>query len=86
MSIKVKTNNNTTTVRVGQQNAIKVVASNKSAAALGRMQEVTDVNINDRTTNTLLMFNGTEYIHVPTSTVLDLTDGTFDGVVDYGSF
>ena len=31
MSIKVKTNNNTTTVRVGQQNAIKVVASNKSA-------------------------------------------------------
>ena len=56
MSIKVKTNNNTTTVRVGQQNAIKVVASNKSAAALGKMQEVTDVNIDARTTNTLLMF------------------------------
>ena len=50
------------------------------------MQEVTDVNIDDRTTNTLLMFNGTEYIHVPSSTILDLVDGTFDGVVDYGSF
>jgi len=34
MAIRVKTNNNTTTVRVGQQNAIKVVASNQSAAIL----------------------------------------------------
>jgi len=73
-------------VRVGQQDGIKVVASNKAVAALGKMQEVTDVNIDARTTNTLLMFNGTEYIHVPTSTVLDLVDGTLDGVVDYGSF
>ena len=73
-------------VRVGQQDGIKVVASNKAVAALGKMQEVTDVNIDARTTNTLLMFNGTEYIHVPSSTILDLVDGTFDGVVDYGSF
>lgn len=88
MAIRVKTNNNTTTVRVGQQNAIKVVASNQSAAVgtLDQMSDVGDVNITDRATNTFLMFNGTEYVHVPASQILDLGDGTSDGELDYGGF
>ena len=44
-NIRVKTNNNTTTVRVGQTNAIKVVASNQSAATgtVDKLQNVGDV-------------------------------------------
>ena len=48
----VKTNNNTTTVRVGQTNAIKVVASNQSAA-VGTIDKsnVGDVNTGARANN-----------------------------------
>ena len=62
MAIRVKTNNNTTTVRVGQQNAIKVVASNQSAAVgtVDKMSRGGDVKITDRATNTVMRFNGTE--------------------------
>ena len=88
MAIRVKTNSNTTTVRVGQQNAIKVVASNQSAAAGTRdqMSSIGDVNITDRGNNTFLMYDGSEYVHVPASRILDLGDGTTDGELDYGSF
>ena len=72
-------------VRVGQQDGIKIVASNKSVttASIGN---ATDVDTGARTTNTFLMFNGTEYVHVPASQILDLGDGTSDGELDYGSF
>ena len=55
-NIRVKTNNNTTTVRVGQTNAIKVVASNQSAAVgtVDNMSNVGDVNTGARSTNTFL--------------------------------
>ena len=88
MAIRVKTNNNTTTVRVGQQNAIKVVASNQSAAVgtVDQMSSVGDVNINSRSNNTFLMFNGTEYIHVDAAQILDLADNTDDDAIDYGGF
>ncbi len=45
-NIRVKTNNNTTTVRVGQTTAIKVVASNQSAATstVDTLQNVGDIN------------------------------------------
>ena len=88
MAIRVKTNNNTTTVRVGQQNAIKVVASNSSAAVgtVDKMENVGDVNINSRSTNTLLMFNGSEYVHVDPAQILDLADNTDDDAIDYGGF
>ena len=66
-NIRVKTNNNTTTVRVGQANAIKVVASNQSAATttVDKLANVGDVNTNARANNTFIMFDGSEYIHVP---------------------
>jgi hypothetical protein len=80
MAIRVKTNNNTTTVRVGQQNAIKVVASNQSAAVgtVDQMSSVGDVNITARSTNTFLMYNGSEYVHVDAAEVLDLADTVSD--------
>ena len=88
MAIRVKTNNNTTTVRVGQQNAIKVVASNQSAAVgtLDQMSDIGDVNITDRATNTVMLFNGTEYVHVTAAQILDLADNTDDDAIDYGGF
>jgi hypothetical protein len=88
MAIRVKTNNNTTTVRVGQQNAIKIVASNQSAAVgtVDKLQNVGDVNINSRSNNTFLMFNGTEYIHVDAAQILDLADNIDDEAIDYGGF
>ena len=72
-------------VRVGQRDGVKIVASNKSVAA-AKIESAPDVNIGDRTTNTFLMFNGTEYVHVPASQILDLGDDTSDGELDYGSF
>jgi len=88
MAIRVKTNNNTTTVRVGQQNAIKVVASNQSAAVgtVDQMSNVGDVNTTDRATNTVMLFNGTEYVHVTAAQILDLADNTDDDAIDYGGF
>jgi hypothetical protein len=72
-------------VRVGQQDGVKIVASNKSVGAI-KIENAPDVNTGARTTNTFLMFNGTEYVHVPASQILDLGDGTSDGELDYGSF
>ena len=88
MAIRVKTNNNTTTVRVGQQNAIKVVASNQSAAVgtVDQMSSIGDVNTGDRATNTIMMFNGTEYVHVTARKLVDLSDGVEDNAFDYGNF
>ena len=87
-NIRVKTNNNTTTVRVGQSNAVKVIESNQSAdvGTVDNMANVGDVNTVDRATNTVMLFNGTEYIHVTPSQILDLADGTDDDSLDYGSF
>ena len=88
MAIRVKTNNNTTTVRVGQQNAIKVVASNQSAA-VGTVENVAnigDVNTGDRATNTIMLYNGTEYVHITARKLVDLADGVEDDAFDYGSF
>jgi len=87
-NIRVKTNNNTTTVRVGQTNAVKVVASNQSASVgtVDNMANVGDVNINARANNTFIMFNGSEYIHVPAHQIVDLADGSDDEAYDAGTF
>jgi len=87
-NIRVKTNNNTTTVRVGQTNAVKVVASNQSASVgtVDNMANVGDVNTNARANNTFIMFNGSEYIHVPAHQIVDLADGSDDEAYDAGTF
>jgi len=72
-------------VRVGQRDGVKIVASNKSVAA-AKIESAPDVNIGARTTNTFLMFNGTEYIHVDASEIMDLADTISDDIIDYGNF
>tara|TARA_B100000035_G_scaffold268731_1_gene242293 strand:+ start:261 stop:530 length:270 start_codon:yes stop_codon:yes gene_type:complete len=87
-NIRVKTNNNTTTVRVGQTNAIKVVASNQSAAVgtVDNLVNVGDVVSTGRAANTFLMYDGSQYIHVPAHQVVDLSDGSDDEAYDAGTF
>ena len=88
MAIRVKTSNNTTTVRIGQQNAIKVVASNQSAAVgtVDQVSSIGDVNVTERVSNTFMMYNGTEYVHVNAAEIMDLADSASDDAVDYGGF
>ena len=72
-------------VRVGQNNGVKVVASNTSVS-VSAVGSSSDVDTSARSTNTFLMYNGTEYIHVPASEILDLADTVDDSSIDYGSF
>jgi len=85
MSNKViKTNNNTTSVRVGQQDAIKVISSTN--LVLDDLVKIGNVNGDAQATNTFVMFNGTEYIHVDAAEILDLADSISDDTIDYGTF
>ena len=86
--IRVRTNRNNNVVRVGQANAIKVVASNQSAAVgtIDNLTNIGDVSMEGKETNTVLLYNGTQYIHVPPSQIVDLADGTDDDSYDAGSF
>jgi len=92
MAIRVRTNSNTTTVRVGQQNAIKVIASNKVASAVAgdevvvAMANIIDVDVDDRVANTFLMYNGSDYVHIDAARILDLADSIVDQAIDYGGF
>jgi hypothetical protein len=87
-NIRVKTNNNTTTVRVGQTNAIRVVASNQATTTgtVNNLTNVGDVVSTGRATNTFLMYDGSQYIHVPAHQVVDLADGSDDEAYDAGTF
>jgi len=86
-NIKVRSSNNSIVVRVGQTNATKVVASNTAASASGTLVAVaSDVLDTGRATNTFLMYDGSDYIHVDASQILDLADTTDDDTIDYGSF
>lgn len=72
-------------VRVGQNNGVKVVASNTSVST-SAVGSASDVDTGARAANTFLMYDGTEYIHVPASEILDLADTVDDSSIDYGSF
>jgi len=86
-NIKVRSSNNSIVVRVGQTNATKIVASNSAASAAGTLVAVaSDVLEDGRATNTFLMYDGSDYIHVDASQILDLADTTDDDTIDYGSF
>jgi hypothetical protein len=86
-NIKVRSRNNSIVVRVGQTNATKVVASNSAASAAGTLLAIaSDVVDTGLATNTFLMYDGSDYIHVPASQILDLADTTDDDTIDYGSF
>jgi hypothetical protein len=86
-NIKVRSRNNSIVVRVGQTNATKVVASNSAASSAGTLLAIaSDVVDTGLATNTFLMYDGSDYIHVPASQILDLADTTDDDTIDYGSF
>ena len=86
--IRVRTNRNNNVVRVGQTNAIKVVASNQSAAAstVDNITNIGDVSTEGKGDNTFLMYNGTEYVHVTARNIVDISDGIQDDAFDAGSF
>jgi len=87
--IKVKTNNNQLVVRVGQQNAIKVVASNTAASISNvNMDDILDVDITNRANRTLLMYDSATqtYIHVDAAQVVDLADNVDNDSYDAGTF
>lgn len=89
-NIKVKTNSNQITVRVGQQNAIKVVSANSSAATLtlDNLENIGDVDISSRGNNTLIMYDSVSqtYKHVDAAQILDLADAVDNEAIDYGTF
>ena len=86
-NIKVKSRNNSIVVRVGQSNATKVVASNVAASAAGTLVTIaSDVLDDGRATNTFLMYNGSDYVHVDATQIMDLADTVDDDTIDYGSF
>lgn len=86
-NIKVRSSNNSIIVRVGQTNATKVVASNVAASAAGTLEAIaSDVTSTGRSTNTFLMYDGSDYIHVDASQIMDLADTVDDDTIDYGSF
>lgn len=72
-------------VRVGQKNGVKVVASNTSVST-SAVGSASDVDTGARATNTFLMYDGTEYIHVDASQIMDLADTVDNNTIDYGSF
>jgi len=86
-NIKVKSRNNSIVVRVGQTNATKVVASNVAASAAGTLVTIaSDVLDDGRAANTFLMYNGSDYVHVDATQIMDLADTVDDDTIDYGSF
>ena len=72
-------------VRVGQKNGVKVVASNTSVS-VSQVGSASDVDTGARATTTFLMYDGTEYIHVDASQIMDLADTVDNDTIDYGSF
>ena len=49
-------------------------------------ENVGDINTGARANNTFIMFDGTEYIHVPAHQIVDLADGSDDEAYDAGTF
>ncbi len=86
--IRVRTNRNNNVVRVGQVSAVKVVASNQSAAvgSVDSLTNIGDVSMEGKGDNTFLMYDGTEYVHVTARRIVDISDGTQDDAFDAGSF
>lgn len=77
-------------VRIGQQNAIKVVAANSSATTLTleSLEDVGDIDTTNRVNNTLIMWDSASetYKHVDPSQILDLADNIDNDAIDYGTF
>ena len=87
MPIKVSTNaSSTVQVRVGQQNAIKVVSSSLSSS--GNLANINDIDASNRENLSMLMYNNTtgKYEHVSPFHVMDMSDSVQDSAMDAGTF
>ena len=87
MPIKVSTNaSSTVQVRVGQQNAIKVVSSSLSSS--GNLANINDIDASNREDLSMLMYNNTtgKYEHVSPFHVMDMSDSVQDSAMDAGTF
>jgi len=75
-------------VRVGQQNAIKVISSNLASTGDIYLSEVNDIDITSRSNRTFLMYDSAtqKYVHVNAAQVVDLADGIADDSLDGGLF
>ena len=83
MAIKVRTNDSTTTVRVGQQNAIKVVSSVGGETA-GTLSGLSDINASTLSDGMVLVYNSSTNKWDAT---LELTPGTTQNLdINGGSF
>ena len=91
-SIRVTKVSNPITIRIGQRTFKKVVASEKAAtttlATLQELEQVQDIDINQRVDNTFLMYdaNTDKYIHVDAAQIVDLADSVDDDAFDAGTF
>ena len=87
MPIKVSTNaSSTVQVRVGQQNAIKVVSSSLSSS--GNLANINDIDASNRGNLSMLMYNSStgKYEHVSPFHVVDMSDSVQDSAMDGGTF
>jgi len=75
-------------VRVGQQNAIKVISSNLASTGDIYLSEVNDIDITSRSNRTFLMYDSAtqKYVHVNAAQVVDLADGIADDSLVGGLF
>jgi len=87
MSVKVTTNAaSSVQVRIGQQNAIKVVSSSLSSS--GNLANINDIDASNRENLSILMYNNTtgKYEHVSPFHVVDMSDSVQDSAMDAGTF
>ena len=87
MSVKVTTNAaSTVQVRVGQQNAIKVVSSSLSSS--GNLANINDIDASNRENLSVLMYNSSTglYEHVSPFHVVDMSDSVQNNAMDGGNF
>lgn len=74
-------------VKVGQQDAINVVAT--SSQSSGPLADIaTDIDTTNRANRTFLMYNSStgKYEHVDAFQIVDLSDSIDDDSMDAGSF
>ena len=91
-SIRVTKVSRPITIRIGQQTASKVVASQKAATTtlntLQELENVQDIDISARADNTFLMYDSDtdKYLHVDAAQIVDLADSVDDEAFDAGTF
>ena len=91
-SIRVTKVSRPITIRIGQQTASKVVASQKAATTtlntLQELEDVQDIDVTARANRTFIMYDTSsqKYLHVDAAQIVDLADSVDDDALDAGTF